>query len=60
MKNYFELLNLNIDASREEILEYLNSELKKQTRRANHFDTKIRAEAEEMVKIISEAIDIFK
>lgn len=60
MKNYFELLNLNIDASREEILEHLNSELKKQTRRANHFDTKIRAEAEEMVKIISEAIDIFK
>lgn len=59
MKDYFKLLGINSNLGREDILSSLHRDLRTWTNRTSNPIKEKRDKAEEMVIIISEAIDIF-
>ena len=60
MINYFEVYNLDLNQTREENLKILRAELRKLTKRSNHPKMNIRTKAQEQLKDITAAVEIFE
>lgn len=60
MKDYYRLLNINQDFKRQEIADYLHEELRTWTSRTSNPLKEKRDKADEMVKLINEAMPIFE